>query len=370
MCSNCYNGCTEVVSDKCVRYTGIDVPILGIRNGDSLSYVEQALITFLSSTLDGTGIKPTIPSEIICSLVQGYLPVCEDLNVSDLFKALIQAACSLQTQIDTQKDRIDVIEADYTVDCVSVATDAGTHAVVQAIITKLCSVSTDLAALALNLSTNYVALADLDALIAAYLESIAPSDNYSNRMVPFTAVEYYGSLSNFDISGAGLGRYVNIYLCNGNNGTPDKRGRVPVGAIAGVPGGALAPAVDPGSSAFNPNYSLNDTIYGTNSVILGTTQIPAHTHPITDVPHTHFEFKNSISGAANTPVTNAHTPDVAWTIAGNADYVIQDSGTTTADVGLTSPTNTGITTTNSVGGGLGHDNKQPSLACYYIIYIP
>ncbi|BCU97892.1 MAG: hypothetical protein CM15mV19_1420 [uncultured marine virus] len=45
-CSNCYNGCTEITSDKCVKYTGVDVPILGIKNGDSLSYVEQALITF------------------------------------------------------------------------------------------------------------------------------------------------------------------------------------------------------------------------------------------------------------------------------------------------------------------------------------
>ena len=66
ICSNCYNGCTEIVSDKCVRYTGIDVPILGIQTGDSLSFVEQCIITFLTSTLDGTGIKLTIYPEIIC----------------------------------------------------------------------------------------------------------------------------------------------------------------------------------------------------------------------------------------------------------------------------------------------------------------
>ena len=59
-CSNCYNGCTEIVSDRCVKYTGIDVPVLGIQTGDSLSFVEQALITFLTSTLDGTGIYPIV----------------------------------------------------------------------------------------------------------------------------------------------------------------------------------------------------------------------------------------------------------------------------------------------------------------------
>ena len=86
ICSNCYNGCTEIVSDKCVRYTGIDVPVLGIQTGDSLSYVEQALIEFLTSTLDGTGIKLTIDPAIICNLVNQYLPDCEDLNALNLFK--------------------------------------------------------------------------------------------------------------------------------------------------------------------------------------------------------------------------------------------------------------------------------------------
>jgi len=65
ICSNCYNGCVETTSDQCVRYTGVDVPVLGIQTGDSLSYVEQALITFLTSTLDGSGIILTINPQII-----------------------------------------------------------------------------------------------------------------------------------------------------------------------------------------------------------------------------------------------------------------------------------------------------------------
>jgi hypothetical protein len=79
-CSNCYNGCPQIVSDQCVRYTGVDVAILGIQTGDSLSYVEQALITFLVSTLDGTGIKPDISltDAYLCDVVKKYLPDCED----------------------------------------------------------------------------------------------------------------------------------------------------------------------------------------------------------------------------------------------------------------------------------------------------
>ena len=35
-CSNCFNGCTEIISDQCVRYTGFNIPALGISNGDTL----------------------------------------------------------------------------------------------------------------------------------------------------------------------------------------------------------------------------------------------------------------------------------------------------------------------------------------------
>lgn len=370
-CSNCYNGCTEIKSDQCVKYTGVDVPVLGIKNGDSLSFVEQALITFLVSTLDGTGIKPTIPSEIICDLVSQYLPTCEDLSEVDLFKALIQAVCNLQEQIDAQKARIDVIEADYDVDCLTgVSAGDGTHAIVQAVITKLCTVSTDLAALALNVSTNYVALADLNTLIQAYLDSIAPADLHYLKMVPYTVVEYYGTLANFDATGAGLGDWINIYLCNGLNGTPDKRGRVPVGAIVGVPGGALSAQVNPASSIFNPNYALGDTVYGVNSVILNITETPTHSHGITDPGHTHFVARNNPDNTGNVALSASYPVAGRYAEPGDNNYVLNSSTLGDANAGLSALNTIGIANTDNSGGGLGHDNKQPSLAAYYIMYIP
>ena len=37
----------------------------------------------------------------------------------------------------------------------------------------------------------------------------------------------------------------------------------------------------------------------------------------------------------------------------------------------TSKTNISVQTSlSSIGGGLGHNNVQPSIGCYYIIYIP
>src|SRR5690349_4399622 len=116
-CSNCYNGCTDIVSDKCVKYTGVDVPVLGILKGDSLSYVEQALITFLTSTLNGSGITIEIDQDLYCNVVTQYLQECETVTALDLFKALVQAACNIQTQIDTINTTLATLNADYDVDC-------------------------------------------------------------------------------------------------------------------------------------------------------------------------------------------------------------------------------------------------------------
>jgi len=373
-CSNCFNGCAEIVSDQCVKYTGVNVPLLGIQTGDSLSYVEQVLIGFLTSTLDATGIKPVIDPNIICELVQKYLPDCGDLTALDLFNALIKAACDLQEQIDAIVAQLAALEGPYDIDClVGVDANSGTHDILQATISKLCAVSGDLNALILDVETNYVKKSELCALVAACTP--APDvTQYKDRMVPYTVVEYYGSLANFDITGAGLSAngFEDIYLCNGNNGTPDKRGRIPVGAIQGVPGGPLNPAVDP-SNPVNPNYALNGTA-GTNAVTLATTQIPAHTHAntvsVTDPKHTHFIAN---PGDTNTLLDSTHTAAAGHSTGGNLGYDLVNTSGTTGTVGLTSSNSTGITasiTNVSAGGGQSHTNIPPVLACYYIMYIP
>lgn len=368
-CTNCYNGCVEIVSDKCVRYTGENVAALEIETGDNLLVVEQSLINKVVSFLDGTGISINISSEDYCELVTKYLPPCfpECGNPSalDLFTALVKAACDLQVQVDAVEADIAVLNANYDIDCLTgVTSSSDTHAVVQAVITKLCDLGVDLAALALDLDTNYVKLSDLNALIQAYLDSVTPSDQYYTRMVPYTAVEYYGSLGNFDITGAGIAAdgFDKIYLCNGLNGTPDKRGRVPVGAIVGVGGGALDPAVDP-IYVGNPNYAIGDG-GGANSVILNTTQIPAHSHPIvvTDPGHTHAPGSSIFRG-------NRTTDDSGGTQCVATQLTNGDPALTAPE--YTASTTTGITASvSNTGGGLGHANIQPVRACYYIMYIP
>ena len=373
-CSNCYNGCTEIVSDKCVRYTGIDVPVLGIQTGDSLSFVEQALIEFLTSTLDGTGIKLTIDPGIICTLVNTYLPDCEDLNALNLFKALIQATCDLQTQVDAIVADLVALEGDYDIDCLpGVTVFSGTHDILQATITKLCEVNAALVALAVDVDANYVKLVDLNDLIQAYLDSISPIAQQYVKMVPYTAVEYYGPLTNFDGTGKGLVGlgWDKIYICNGNNGAPDKRGRIGVGVTTGVPGGALSPVVDP-AVVGNPTYTLN-SVNGVNNVTLSAGQIAAHTHTTTSLPvsHTHSMYSTEIN-TTGLGVVNI-TDNVARARSNGSQALNYE-----AMASLTAPTLgksssesvTANVSVNSAGGGQSHTNIPPVLATNYIIYLP
>lgn len=113
-CDNCYQGCAETISDKCVKYTGIDIPQLGIVKGDSLAVVEQKIFNHLRV---GTGIVIDLSGISICSIMQDYLPASQDYPpgsenaptefvLNDVLAALIQYACLLQGQIGLQGQRI------------------------------------------------------------------------------------------------------------------------------------------------------------------------------------------------------------------------------------------------------------------------
>jgi hypothetical protein len=299
-CSNCYNGCTEIVSDRCVKYTGIDVPVLGIKTGDSLSFVEQALITFLTSTLDGTGIKIDLGTTVVCTLVNKYLPTCGDLTIVDISKALIEAACDLQEQVDAIVAELAILNADYTINCLTgVTASSNTHAIVQAVINKLCQLEIELDALALDLVTNYVSVADIDTYIQAYLDSIPGTNLVNTKMVPYTPIPFYPTAAflagKFDGTGSGIGDWIKIYLCNGQNGTPDLRGRVLVGSNAMGTNAYVTPETNP-SLPGNPNYAIG-TVTGTNQIVLTALQLGSHTHTatvaITDPKHSHFNFVNT-----------------------------------------------------------------------------
>jgi microcystin-dependent protein len=200
-------------------------------------------------------------------------------------------------------------------------------------------------------------------------------------MVPYVAYEYYGSLANFDGSGIGIpaNGFFKVYLCNGLNGTPDKRGRVAVGAIQNVPGGPLDAAVNP-ANVGNPNYALSGTT-GANTITLITSQIPVHTHNATVVAsgtvgdHTHIVMGGGGPSGGSVPsslqvMANETAQD------GNASYKMLPANSQVHNSGITSASGAGsvslsvAVSNDNAGSGAAHANIQPVIAAYYIMYIP
>jgi microcystin-dependent protein len=363
-CDACYNGCVQTVSDECVRYTGINYEALGVETGDNLVSVEQAIMNALVPLLTGTGDAITLSAGDVCALVTGYLTAGLTHTSREWIIALSKGECDLQAQIVAIDNTLAILNANYTIGCLTgVTASSDTHDVLQAVITKLCTTVADLAALTLDVDTNYVKLADLDALIAAYLASQGGGSNQQNlKMVPYVAYEYYGSLTNFDGTGAGLNSagFYKVNLCNGLNGTPDRRGRVAVGAIQNVPGGPLDAAVNPANTG-NPNYAIFNTA-GANTVTLIASQMPSHSHGAT-----------ATSTASITPNPHSHTISYLNKGAGDGSNVIgsqvSSNVKTTSSVDLSVAVTTSVTNANT-GGGAAHANIQPVIAAYYIMYIP
>ena len=381
-CRGCFNGCADIISDQCVKYTGDTISELDITKGDPLSEVEEKITDFLLTVLDGTGILPTIPAEYICTLIDGYLPASPTLN--DILSAIIQAACDLQEQVDAVVADVATIEATYTIpSCLTVSGSGGTHLVLQAVLTKLCAMNTIITALQTALS-QYVKIIDLDGLIQDYLDSIAATAMYT-KMVPYSAVEYYGPLSGyptvadgFTANGIGFGAWEKVFLCNGLNGTPDKRGRVPVGCNTMSCNPYITPETDPATPG-NPNYDLLD-VAGENNTILSVAQLPPHSHPnsdpiIIDPGHRHifggdrtaiipmgFERYNDIATGWDLNADTGDYGSIPFYTKSASNQVGQQHQITNITATLADTGNTGLHHS--------HDNRLPVVACYYIMHIP
>jgi microcystin-dependent protein len=371
-CTNCFNGC-EIVSDRCVKYSGIDIPELGIQNGDSLSSVEQSITTYLVSVLNGSGVKIDLTGINVCNTVQKYLPVCSnctDVSIADISKALIKAACDLQVQIDdivtdvnTINDTLTELNSTYSKVCLTGTINVNdTHSVLQAVIDNFCSLAFSLPVTYVSINSTPTVLGIND-YIEAYLDSTSNANLISNRMVPYAVVEYYGLLTgpgtpNFGATGNGTGDWDRIFLCNGLNGTPDKRGVVGVGITDGTMLGSTMPSKTiPGG--FNPIYSLNNIIHGDNAVTLVKNQMPAHSHTgstaVTTIPPHNHQFATGLVKPGG-PYGLNYASDFAF------DYLYNTENTSLI-----------ATTTLTIvpeGQNLPHQNNQPALGCYYIQYRP
>ena len=367
-CTNCFNGCAEIVSDKCVKYTGIDIPGLNIHTGDTLLTVENAITSKILTLMDGTGIIPKIAPADVCDVVKQFLPCCPPFDLNVVLTAYLKAICDINDRLELLKQRVIIVEdailalnSPYDVgDCLTGVDDTSeTHEVLQATIDALCT-------LVLEVHEKYVLKTDVNSYIAAYIAGIPAATNYSSRMVPRTAIPYFGPLTgNFDGTGAGIVGTVweKIYICNGLNFTPDLRGVVLAGDNT-ITGAALDPRVTPGGT--NPTYSvLSDSITGNNlGYLTSIDQVPLHTHAATfaGTPQTHSHTTNLKMGESDAPDTQYDLR--APTSPDGTAVTITSNPVTLTPAGTITVTATGLSTP------VGHGNVQPTKATNYIMYIP
>lgn len=343
-CVDCTNNCPEVISDCCVKYTGDDIPALGICTGDLVCEIEKIIIDKLLETIEGEGITLAEVTLDNCTYLKDKF-VGKEKNLVNILQLLIDNQCTLKDLItDLQLDPIT-----FNAGCLTgLSANPTRDEVLSAAVTKLCLMSTTLAAVPIT----YVKITDINTYIQAYLNSLTPSQGetqYYKSIPAKVALPYFGDLAKFDNTGKGLDAYgfKNIFVCNGANGTPDLRGRAVVGAVNNIPGGSLDAAVDPALPT-NPgtNYTIADK-FGSSYVTLTTNQMPAHNHSTDDPGHTHTYEKldpaGHPSGSSNTNPRNA----------------------TSAHTGLSL---TGLTIMNA-GGGAAHENRQPSIAACWIMAI-
>lgn len=352
-CNDCFNGCADIISDQCVKYTGVTYPDLNINKGDTLRSVEDIIITLINNIRSGEGIFPDYLSDDSCTFVTDFITEDDPITINNILKAYMSSICSLQTTVSGILTTLASLNIPYDLNCLDPdIEDTDTHAVLQGTIDKVCAVSDDLVALELNVNTNYVRVDQIDQYIEDYNEESGASTLMYNKMIPYTILEYHGPLTNFDATGAGTGDWIKIYLCNGLNNTPDKRGFVSVGTTIGMLGGALNPLVDPALPG-NPAYSIG-SVAGANSVGLTTSQLPSHSHTgVTNTTGNHSHvFREYVQSGSNDGS------------GGEAAGIFQDGSTQNAGDHFHT------LSINSTGGGLAHPNFQPAIGCYYIQYRP
>jgi len=378
-CTNCFNGCVETVSDQCVIYTGADVPSLGIHTNDSLLVVEQSLITFLISALNGSGTTIDLSGIDVCALVQNYLPSEGEIVLTDVLEALILSSCDIQAQLDVVVSDISDLNSPYTIPvdpvtgpCLTgVTSSSDTHNIVQAIIAKVCTTNSSVDTIVDQLPL-FVTRSEFCTLLAQCTSQTPTTVLASDKMLPYAVIPYYGPINyptvndTFDDTGAGTGYWARVFMCNGQNNTPDLRGMVLVGAT-NTPSTNLPLPIQtrPGVNG-NPVYDYGLTP-GANTVRLELPQIPAHNHvgsyatsTVNDPGHTHVVVL-PLPDSEDLPESGGVD------ITGNQENKFYDKTSSSNTTGIT--VSTSLTIANA-GQNEFHPNVQPGFALYYIQYRP
>lgn len=351
-CIDCLDNCAEPVSDECVKYTGDDIPCLGICKGDTLYKFEVAIAEKICQYATGEGIDLS-SLDLTCSFLKDIIGP-SDQTLLTILDTLIKGECTLRELIQGLDDDINTPYSFNTACLSGLGANPTRDDILNAALVKLCSVDSRVTAI----ENNYVKDSELCAKVTACLAGGSGSVQENTKMSKFIAYPYHGPLSVFDASGIGLSAfgYDKVYICNGqivgSFTTPDYRGRSPLGANVNIPGGSLDSAVNPSLPA-NAAYGVTVGIKkGAYTDTLTTDTMPAHTHGINDPGHKHQ--------------LTYHRDDPQ----GNSNEAIKaDVNNNSVNPVETLEVLTGITL-GSAGNSQPHNNTHPVVGACFIMYIP
>jgi microcystin-dependent protein len=354
--------CANIISSNCVRYEGPPVPLLKICTGDTITETQQAIIEKLIDLTNGVGINLEAVTLKNCQFLLSKFPA-GNKTLQSLFQLLIDSSCLLKSEIDDLRKLIADSGDNISFDLKCIVLPSGkpdSTKVIQALINTLCLLSQKVTDIIQNAGNTTIISATINQALAGLIST--PGNNglkkttaasgrvsYSITAVvpPGAMLPYSGSLSHFDGSGKGLPGTVmeGWYLCNGNNGTFDMRGFIPVGIIQGAGGQALDATVDPVSNSdVTMNYVMGQS-GGKARVALDITQMPSHSHPLNDPGHAHeYNYPNQDSFSGKKFDASTHNNP-------------SSRGTSLAYTGIT---------IGAAGGGFPHENRMPYKACAFI----
>lgn len=373
------SGGLKTIPDTSVKYTGDPIPQLGICTGDLLSEVESVILNAILNYATGKGIMISGIDLTLCQLFVQEITCCNgpstvSKQLDDLIRMIFTALCTLYTDYTTLKTTVDaLINGPYVTGCLTLGVSPTLSQIIQELITEYCVLVGRVTALELAVST---LSSGLSASIGNFLNS-AISTCQTDSFVksgsgaswtlalkganPIGAIIMYGGpiVGVFDGTGKGYnpGPACGYQLCNGQNGSVDMRGFVPVGVNDGTMGGGSQIAIV--DNAINPgqNYAFNTTC-GEIKHILSPSEIPATPLTINDDSTTHIHGfvgrQDNYKFGGDRGAIDAVDPS----FSGGASFF---SGVD----GVIAPTTLHITGTVGGGGG-SHENRQPSKAVYFI----
>lgn len=366
-CNSNNSGCAfPVTSSNCVSYQGEPVPILGICKGQNLSCLMEIILEQLVAVTDGSGI---VLSEITsdCDFISTQL-AGKNKSLFNLIQVLINSSCTLKELIDNLSLEVNTPNS-YDLKGIIEPTSNSTPGVLQGTINELYILYNTVGNITSGLGNNSIQEAIDVSVGNALINKISSPTGITSTgsgnsaqinivgiVPPYCPIPCFAPLANWESNGKGkVGTQYEGWIIVGTNGTSqfDMRGYTFAGAT-NIPGINFDTSLQ---STVNP-ITNGDPDYGTSignrkgqvKHQLSTSELPSFSVTGTTEPHSHTLENTQLS----VPAGESYQSYNVLTDNGNGIQVSPETVDFTSD---------------SVGQGVKHENRQPTIYGYFIMRL-